>query len=142
VVAQLTRAANADRVDRQVLVYAGFDAAGDYPSMRSPKRPPILAPADVDWSHRHYINDPAELADPRVSPLRGNLRGLPPTMIVVAELDPLRDEGIAYAEALRSAGCDVDLRSYPRQPHGFLLLGRLSGQSNRAFDDVGRLLRR
>jgi len=142
VVAQVTRATDPALIDRQVLIYAGCDAAGHYPSRSSPERPPILAPADVDWSHRHYLDSPADIDDPRVSPLRGNLRGLPPTMIVVAELDPLRDEGIAYANALLAAGCDVDLRRYPRQPHGFLLLGRLSGQSERAFDDIGRFLRR
>lgn len=141
VVAQSARDAGPSSIDRQVFIYAGFDPGGHYPSRTSTERPPILSPADIDWCHRHYFNDPDNLTDPRASPIRGELRGLPPALVMVAEADPLRDEGVAYAEALRSAGCDVELRRYSRQPHGFLLLGRLSGQSGRAFEDIGRFLR-
>lgn len=142
VVAQVARDRGRSPIDRQVFIYAGFDPAGHYPSMASDRSPPILAPADVDWCHRLYFADPADMADPRASPIRGDLHGLPPALVMVAELDPLRDEGLAYADALRSAGCEVELRRYARQPHGFLLLGRLSSQSGRGFEDIGRFLRR
>ena len=140
-VAQAVRDAGRTSIDRQVFIYAGFDAVGTYPSRASAARPPILDARDVEWSLRHYIVAPERREDPRASPIRGELRGLPPALVMVAELDPLRDEGMAYAEALRAAGCEVELRSYARQPHGFLLLGRLSGQSARAFEDIGRFLR-
>jgi acetyl esterase/lipase len=51
---------------------------------------------------------PQDRADSRVSPLRGELKGLPPAFIVTCEFDPLRDEGIAYAEALAAAGVEVE----------------------------------
>jgi acetyl esterase/lipase len=53
-------------------------------------------------------SSPADRADPRVAPLRGNLKGLPPAFVATCEFDPLRDEGIEYAEALAAAGSQVE----------------------------------
>ena len=51
------------------------------------------------WFYGHYLNDPSEGADPRVSPLRApDLSGLPPAFVITAEFDPLRDQGVAYAD--------------------------------------------
>jgi acetyl esterase/lipase len=67
----------------------------------------VLTADLMRWFWDHYI-DGADRSDPRASPLRADrLDGLPPAVIVTAELDPLRDEGAAYASALDAAGVPV-----------------------------------
>jgi len=61
----------------------------------------------VQWFWNHYL-DPDERGDPRASPLRGkDLSRLPPAMVDTGKIDPLRDEGRAYAAALAHAGVPV-----------------------------------
>ena len=62
------------------------------------------------WFWELYMGPDGDWTDPRVSPLRAaSLASLPPTHVVVAEFDPLLDEGLAYARALEAAGVDVAL---------------------------------
>ena len=77
-----------------------------------------------------------------MSPLRAtSLAGLPPALIVTAGFDPLRDEGEAYARALREAGVRVDYICYGGMIHGFVPMGRLIETGNRAVAHVAASLR-
>lgn len=97
-----------------------------YPATNMTVAPPvgpdtlILSEPDMRAYRRHYLAD-ADPSDPRVSPLlAADHSRLPPALIQVAEHDPLRDEGVAYAAALRAAGVPVRLTEYVGMPHGFL----------------------
>jgi acetyl esterase len=71
-----------------------------------------------------YLADPRDAANPHCCPLRApSLAGLPQTLVVTAEFDPLRDEGEAYANCLAEAGVQTTLRRYDGLIHGFLRMG-------------------
>lgn len=70
-----------------------------------------------------YMSSPEDLANPYFAPLlEENLVGQPRTLVITAELDPLRDEGEAYARALADAGCSVERHRIPDALHGFFSL--------------------
>lgn len=106
----------------QVLYYPVADLRKmDTPSYREFADGPYLSRAEMVYCRGHYLPDEASRSDPAASPLVArNLIGMPPAYVVTAECDPLRDEGEAYAQALRAAGTEVSLRRAAGQFHGFL----------------------
>ncbi|MFT3660390.1 MAG: alpha/beta hydrolase [Gordonia sp. (in: high G+C Gram-positive bacteria)] len=111
----------------QLLIYPVTDMTGGTASRAEFADGHFLTRADLDYFTEHYLNSPADAADPKASPLLADdLRGLPPAYVVVAGFDPLRDEGIAYAEAMRSAGVPVTLERAGALIHGFLNMALIS----------------
>jgi acetyl esterase len=102
----------------QLLVYPVLDASMSARSLKT-----LLSEDELDTVERmwgHYLNGPRDEAPQYASPARRrDLAGLPPTYIAAAELDYLRDEAIAYAQALLDAGVTVELHLWPRVPHAF-----------------------
>jgi acetyl esterase len=94
------------------------------------------------WFLQQYAGGAADLADPRLSPLHGDLAGVAPAVVVVAELDPLRDDGLAYAAALEAAGVPVEVRTFPGLIHGFVDMGRHSAAAQAAIDETCELFRK
>lgn len=113
----LARDRGGPRIGHQALLYPPTDMAR---VAESPARSLIISGAEMHAFRRLYLNG-ADPADPRVSPLRAaDLAGLPPALIQVAEHDPLREDGVLYAAALRSAGVPVRFTEYVGMPHGYL----------------------
>lgn len=126
VVAQQMHAAGT-RLAFQALIYPVTDAAsvGGTASYREFGEGYFLTQRDMQFFVDSYAAG-ADLTDPRLSPLAAaDLAGLPPAAVVLAEADPLRDEGRAYAERLRAAGVPVEVREFPGQVHPFVALGGL-----------------
>ena len=103
---QLARDAGGPDIAGQLLLAPVTDCDLGRPSYASNGEGFILTAGLMRWFWDHYA-DEADRANPKASPLRGTLAGLPPAVVVTAEFDPLRDEGDAYAEALAAAGVPV-----------------------------------
>ena len=121
VVCQVVRDEGGPAIAHQALVYPATDATMSQPSVAEHAHAAVLTREKMTVFRAHYLGEDGLAPDhPLVSPLWGrDLSGLPPALVQTADLDPLRDEGAAYAEALRAAGVRARLTNYPGAPHGF-----------------------
>ena len=111
------------------MYYPVTDAAMDTNSYDEFAEGYYLTRKAMEWFWDAYTTDPAERAEIYASPNRATteqLQGLPPTLLLVDEVDPLRDEGEAYAAKLRSAGVPVTTVRYDGVVHDFMLLNAMS----------------
>lgn len=116
----------------QLLITPGTIAYADTPSHRSFGRGYLLEAEGIAWFFDHYIAA-GHREDWRFAPLLADdLEGVAPACVILAELDPLVDEGIAYADRLRSAGVNVDLELYRGVTHDFIKLGRVLPEAHHA----------
>jgi len=116
------------------MYYPVTDAAMDTPSYDEFADGPWLLRKSMEWFWNAYIADPAKRSEITASPNQATveqLRGLPPTLLLVDEADVLRDEGEAYAAKLRLAGVPVTTVRYDGTCHDFMMLNALS-QTNAA----------
>lgn len=115
-----------------VLLYPSLHPArsSPYASYRRCAEGPLLTVREMAWFWDHYLRTPEDGADPRAAPvLAEDLTGLPPTTIVTAELDPLRDEALHYAERLAEAGVRVTSTTYAGAAHGFWWMDAVLSQA-------------
>jgi len=107
----------------QLLIYPVTDVDFGTASYRaSEDAGGLLSTEMMRWFWHHYVGD-LEDVSPLAAPLRhANLSGLPPATIIVAQYDPLRDEGLAYAEALQAAGGQVHSEEAKGMIHGFMTM--------------------
>jgi acetyl esterase len=128
----------------QVLFYPVTDSDTSRASyLEEPSVPTLLSKDEMDWFWSAYVPDPSQRTEPDVAPLRaGSLDGLPPTVIILAGQDPLRDEGLLYAKALEASGVPVELCTFTEMCHGFVgLLGQV-GQAEEALRVAGNAARK
>lgn len=142
-----TQPGNPPPLAAQLLIYpatdlrSGFDP--HYPSLTDNADRPPLSTAQMREHMRHYLDDQPEHAHHwQASPLLADdHRGAAPALIITAELDPLRDDGIAYAQTLSRAGVDVLLRNYAGHTHGFVEMAGVLDTVPDAFALMGQWFR-
>ena len=141
-VAIAAREAGGPLIAGQMLIYPVADLSMTHPSHREPETSLLLSHSLIHWFRDQYLASAADIDDWRASPLKAKtLAGLPPTYVLVAGADPLRDEGDEYAAKLKQAGVTVTHRTFSGQFHGFFTMGKLLEQANVAAREIGTWLK-
>jgi acetyl esterase len=121
-------------VKAQLLVYPALAANMDADSYTENEAVPGLSAEDLEFFFRAYNNAQDTPLDPLCAPLMvEDVSGLPDTFISAAEFDPLRDDGVLYADKLKQAGVDVTLRLEQGVGHSYLWLRKTSPVAIDAF---------
>lgn len=113
---------------RQILIYPAvwndYSASTPFRSVKENGTDYLLTAEKMEEYLNMYQTSPGDRQSPLLAPLLAeDFKGLPDTLVLTAEFDPLRDEGEAYAEKLRQAGNHVELHRIPDAIHGFFALG-------------------
>jgi acetyl esterase len=142
VVSLMARDRGGPQIGLQVLIYPAADFVGEYASKRENRTGPLLTDGDVENVVRLYFRDSnAERGDPYASPLRAEHSDLPPALVQTAHHDPIRDEGRAYADALRRAGVQVRYTEYVDAAHGYISVPNLVPSARQALAETVTTIR-
>ena len=124
----------------QVLVTPGTTAYADTASHARFASGFLLEAVGIEWFFSHYIGY-AQRADWRFAPLNADdPDGVAPACLILAECDPLVDEGLAYADRLRAAGVAVELELYRGLTHDFIKMGRVLKEAHAAQAAAARFI--
>lgn len=126
----------------QLLIYPATDFVDTRPSRHAFGAAFFLTNEFIDLAKKSYTLSNPDPADPRLSPLRGTLAGLPPVYLVTAGFDPLLDEGKEYADKLREAGVEVEYRCEEGLIHSFANMVSLGSSAPAALARAAEALRR
>ncbi len=127
----------------QLLFYPGCASHQDTASHHKFAQGFMLSGAQITWFFNHYVRSPSDRDDWRFAPLNAtDVDGVAPAWIGLAECDPLVDEGVMYADKLRTARVAVDIEIYRGVTHEFIKMGRVIPEARLAHADAARALRR
>lgn len=126
----------------QLLIYPGTCAHQDTDSHLRYATGLVLEREGIHWFFNHYVRDAADREDWRFAPLLApDVEGVAPAFFCLAELDPLVDEGVQYADMLRMADVPVELEIYKGVTHEFVKMGRAIAEARQAHADMAAALR-
>lgn len=125
-------------------IVAVYPVANTSPDLQAKKTYAAAKPLNgpmLDWFFKHTLSSPDQAQDPRLNLVGAKLDGLPPTTIILAQIDPLHDDGVTLADALKTAGVTVDLKEYDGVTHAFFGMGAVVSDAKDAVGYAGRKLK-
>jgi len=139
VVCLMARDEKGPEIAFQALLYPGVDMSFSGGSKRSLGEGYILDQESMGYFYRHFMGDAGDREDWRASPLKApDHSGLPPALILTAGFDPLKDEGLAYADKLKAAGVEVNYSCYEGMLHGFLTMDGMIDMAGEAIAEIAQ----
>ena len=126
----------------QLLIYPGTIMWQDTPSYHANGQGYMLTKDSIAYYTDNYLRNRDDAKDWRASPQWASTHaGLPPAFVMTAGFDPLRDEGLMYADALSKAGVSCQYICFERQIHGFITMGRVMQEANTAVSLCAQVLK-
>ena len=126
----------------QLLIYPATIMWQDTPSYHANGQGYMLTKDSIAYYTDNYLRNRDDAKDWRASPQWAITHaGLPPAFVMTAGFDPLRDEGLMYADALSKAGVSCQYICFERQIHGFITMGRVMQEANTAVSLCAQVLK-
>ena len=126
----------------QLLIYPATIMWQDTASYHANGKGYMLTQESIAYYTENYLRNREDAKDWRASPqLAESHAGLAPAFVMTAGFDPLRDEGLMYANALSKAGVSAQYICFERQIHGFITMGRVMQEANTAVSLCASVLR-
>lgn len=120
----------------QLLVYPITDLSKESSTYKEYEEAKPLSASMMRWFKETYISSPEDVLNPYLSPLLGNVSGMPAATVILAEIDPLRAEGQAYAEKLQHAGIATTITCYTGVTHEFFGMKGVLNESKQALEEA------
>jgi acetyl esterase len=141
-VSLLARERGMPDIDAQVLLYPATAYLQAMDSRAENASGYFLTAEDLLWFLDQYVENELDAHNPLAFPLSArDLSELPPAFVMTCGFDPLRDEGIAYADRLREAGVEVEHTNHESMVHGFLNMEDIVDRAHDGIDEVAAYLR-
>lgn len=131
------------KIAAQILVYPWLDGKIASNSIEKYQTGYLLTKDAMLWFQKKYTPNPADKCNPAVSPIyHTDFKNLPAAFVITAEYDPLKDEGMEYAEKLKLAGNSVLQKDYKKLVHGFFNIPKISDEAMQAYYDIQTFLKK